>query len=89
MVLTAHFHYAMSGHHATLLRGTVEAMLPTEAELDRAAYATPDGAERPDPWGEAPVTGARASADGVGVQLDAADLEGEGWVAPVAGLSAH
>lgn len=43
--------------------------LPTEAELNRAAYATPDGPDGPDgpkrpyPWGEAPVTAARASAD--------------------------
>jgi len=28
--------------------------LPTEAELCRAAYTTPDGARRPHPWGDAP-----------------------------------
>jgi iron(II)-dependent oxidoreductase len=28
--------------------------LPTEAEFQRAAYGTPDGSERPFPWGSAP-----------------------------------
>ncbi len=28
--------------------------LPTEAEFHRAAYGTPDGAERPHPWGDGP-----------------------------------
>jgi formylglycine-generating enzyme required for sulfatase activity len=28
--------------------------LPTEAEFHRAAYATPGGAERPQPWGDEP-----------------------------------
>jgi formylglycine-generating enzyme required for sulfatase activity len=27
--------------------------LPTEAEYQRAAYSTPDGIERPQPWGDA------------------------------------
>ncbi len=30
------------------------ARLPTEAEFHRAAYGTPDGDERPHPWGESP-----------------------------------
>ena len=37
--------------------------LPTEAEFHRAAYGTPEGGERPYPWGEEPPTAARAHAD--------------------------
>ena len=29
--------------------------LPTEAQFHRAAYETPDGSERPYPWGSAPA----------------------------------
>ena len=35
------------------------ARLPTEAEFHRAAYGTPDGDERPHPWGDEPPDGTR------------------------------
>ena len=35
------------------------ARLPTEAEFHRAAYGTPDGIERPHPWGDEPPDGTR------------------------------
>ncbi len=35
------------------------ARLPTEAEFHRAAYGTPDGVERPHPWGDEPPDGTR------------------------------
>ena len=35
--------------------------LPTEAELHRAAYATPDGEQRPYPWGDAAPTPERGN----------------------------
>ena len=37
------------------------ARLPTEAEFHRAAYGTPDGTERPHPWGDAPPGTARGN----------------------------
>jgi iron(II)-dependent oxidoreductase len=37
--------------------------LPTEAEFHRAAYGTPDGAERPFPWGDQPPDATRGSFD--------------------------
>lgn len=37
--------------------------LPTEAEFQRAAYGTPDGAERVHPWGEAAPTSAHGVFD--------------------------
>ena len=37
------------------------ARLPTEAEFHRAAYGTPDGAERPHPWGDGPPDAARGN----------------------------
>lgn len=39
------------------------ARLPTEAEFQRAAYGTPDGAERPFPWGPAPPDASRGVFD--------------------------
>jgi iron(II)-dependent oxidoreductase len=37
--------------------------LPTEAEFQRAAYGTPDGDERPYPWGDEPPDGRRGNFD--------------------------
>lgn len=37
--------------------------LPTEAEFQRAAYGTPDGDERPYPWGNEPPDGRRGNFD--------------------------
>jgi len=37
--------------------------LPTEAEFHRAAYGTPDGDERPQPWGDAPLDHTRGTFD--------------------------
>lgn len=38
--------------------------LPTEAEYHRAAYGTPEGKERPHPWGEEPPDASRGNFDG-------------------------
>jgi formylglycine-generating enzyme required for sulfatase activity len=66
--------------------------LPTEAEFHRAAYGTPSGAERAQPWGDAPPDATRgqfdfASVDPVAVESHPAgasawgvhDLVGNGW----------
>lgn len=66
--------------------------LPTEAEFHRAAYGTPEGAERSYPWGEDPPTPLRTHADFAGfdpVDVDAtpqgdsafgaAQMVGNGW----------
>ncbi len=66
--------------------------LPTEAEFHRAAYGTPEGRERPYPWGDAPPTERRGVFDfrrwapaAVGTHPDGdsawgvADLVGNGW----------
>lgn len=66
--------------------------LPTEAQWHRAAYGTPDGPERPYPWGEAPPDGGRGNFDFCRwhpTPVDAhpagasafgvADLVGNGW----------
>ncbi len=37
--------------------------LPTEAEFQRAAYGTPEGIERPQPWGEEPPDSSRGNFD--------------------------
>jgi len=37
--------------------------LPTEAEYHRAAYGTPDGRERSQPWGEEPIDATRGTLD--------------------------
>lgn len=39
------------------------ARLPTEAEFQRAAFGTPEGGERPHPWGDAPPTPAHGVFD--------------------------
>ena len=66
--------------------------LPTEAEYHRAAFGTPEGHERPMPWGEAPADETRANAGAVhwdpvpvgsypaGVSaFGVHDLTGNGW----------
>ena len=46
----------MAGEHSAYARWAGGA-LPTEAQFHRAAYGTPEGTERPYPWGsEAPAT---------------------------------
>ena len=37
--------------------------LPSEAQLQRAAYGTPEGEERPHPWGDAPPDSSRGNFD--------------------------
>ena len=66
------------------------ARLPTEAEYHRAAYGTPDGGERAQPWGDDAPTSARGNFDfkrfdpePVGQYAPSAfgvyDLVGNGW----------
>jgi len=66
--------------------------LPTEAEWHRAAYGTPDGVDRAQPWGGEPVDASRAHADFAGTEpvpcgarpcgasaWGIEDLVGNGW----------
>lgn len=66
--------------------------LPTEAELERAAYTTPEGGERPFPWGHEPPERVEGnwgfrhwaptpvgSAPGSDSAWGVADLIGSGW----------
>lgn len=66
--------------------------LPSEAELHRAAYGTPEGEERPFPWGDAPPDATRGCFDFAGRDPSPAgshpegrsawgvhDLLGNGW----------
>ena len=66
--------------------------LPTEAQWHRAAYGTPEGTERPYPWGtEAPIADSATSISRVGTPrrsalfdkaqsaFGVADLVGNGW----------
>lgn len=68
------------------------ARLPTEAEFHRAAYGTPEGEQRPYPWGDAPPDHTRGHFDFAGWDPVAAgafpagasawgihDLVGNGW----------
>jgi len=66
------------------------ARLPTEAEYHRAAFGTPEGTERPFPWGDAPPSSAHGNFDfarfdpePVGQYEPSAfgvyDLVGNGW----------
>ncbi len=66
--------------------------LPTEAEFHRAAFGTPNGVERPHPWGDAPADAVRGnfgfqhwepvpvgSYPGGGSAWGVHDLVGNGW----------
>ena len=66
--------------------------LPSEAEFHRAAYGTPEGVERPQPWGDAPPDATRGHFDFAGWDPVAVgsfpagesawgirDLVGNGW----------
>jgi ergothioneine biosynthesis protein EgtB len=68
------------------------ARLPTEAEFQRAAYGTPEGGERPFPWGDAPPEARHGVFDFAGWDPEpagshpdgqsawgVADLVGNGW----------
>ncbi len=77
---------------ATAYAAWVGRRLPTEAELHRAAFTTPDGGERPYPWGHDPVGSEHGALDfqahgpvPVGSRLAARsawgadELVGNGW----------